>query len=174
MKFLIQVVSVAAVAVLLSACSGEVIPRSATSPAAAHTVALEMHKQEVRRYDCNGFLTSNNVEVVKAPVELMEIHPQRPSWTYGTIASSSFSNPQTASSPNLIYDKVKFTIDHGEGYFNMRVDSGINEIRYMFRFTDGSLETGSRFINVNYFERLLGGFTEVRPSLEDCASGRSR
>ena len=48
----------------------------------------------------------------------------------------------------MIVSETMFTIDHGNGFLNMRVATGINEIKYSFTFTDGVIENGSRFIKM--------------------------
>jgi hypothetical protein len=158
-----------AVCLGLTACSGEIIPRDATNPEKAHAVSLKMEKKRIKRFNCTGDLTSDRVEVVKAPTELMEIHPNYSGWTSSNISSSDFQNRKTGASAPSVVDYVKFTVDHGNGYFNMKVADGVNEIRYRFAFKTGEVEEGSRYINVTYSEELLPGVDEVRPTLQECA-----
>lgn len=158
---------------ILSACTGQNIPQDATTPDKAASVSLELDKKHVRRYDCDGNLVSDQIETVSSPTALMNLHPTRPTSVSYSISGSSFTDLETSSSPAMITDNVEFWIDHGNGALGMHVITGMNEIQYRFSFSDGNVETGSRFIRVNYTEKLLPGIDEDRPSPESCGRGGS-
>lgn len=159
---------VGAIAALSTACTGNVISPNATTPQTAQAVSLETQEQEVKRYDCNGNLTSDQLEVIQAPTELMAIQPTKANWTPSMIATSSFMDLQTGQSAPLIIGGTTFTIDHGNGALNMEVKGGLNQINYTFSFTDGTTEVGSRFINVSWDEKILSGFLTYRPDPTSC------
>jgi hypothetical protein len=153
---------------ILTGCSGDLIPTSANTPQNALPVHLVTEKQEVKRYDCNGSLTSDQIETVSSPTELMTIQPTKSSWTYATIASSSFVDVETGQTPGYVLNNTEFTIDHSPGYFNMEIADGLNEIDYRFVFTDGSTETGARYIFISWDQTTLTGASSVHPDPSQC------
>lgn len=159
------------VAGALSACTGTTIPQDATTPDKAAPVTLELEKQEVRRYDCNGNLLTDQVESVNSGTnsKLMNLEPNRPTSVSYQISGSSFTDAETSSSaPMILGDHTHFYIDHGDGALGMHVVTGINQILYRFSFSDGASENGSRYINVVYSEKLIPGIMDVHPTPDQC------
>lgn len=166
MKPTLLKLSLATFALSLTACSANLIGANANRPDKAQDVGLYAEQQEVKRYDCKGLLVSDKIETTHTPTMLVQIVPN----SGGSISNSSFTNLRNNSSPSQIGSFTKFTIDHSPGFFNMHVLDGVNEISYKFTFSDGRIEQGSRFINVSYSYALKPGYSEYRPTPQECAA----
>ncbi len=152
----------------LTGCSGVEIPSDANSPSNAYPITLTREKQRVIRYDCEGRKTSDKIEQVGSPSELIEIHPSRGRYDYGSILGSNFHNETTGSSAKVIFDSVKFYISLDRSLTTMRVREGVNAIRYHFSFFADDYEEDVRYIYITYETTMLDGVAEYRPLPEEC------
>ncbi len=150
----------------LTACSAKSIPPSANTPEKATVINLEREKQRVVRFDCGNNVISDGFEQVHAPEEFVKIEPAGQDFAT-FVTASDFRNVTTHDGPDLIVGHTKFTVTYDAGIY-MRVRPGVNEITYSFQFSDGDIETGSRFIDVFYSERVLSGERYEHPQPEDC------
>lgn len=151
---------------LLSACSGQDIPEDADSPENAFGVSLTRVYQRIIRYDCDNNVTSDRIEEIDGPDKMMEIKPVTGS--EASIDDPDFYNVTTGDGPGVIIDNTKFAIDYDGLWSRMEVTDGINRIDYKFRYYNGDVEEGSRYINVSYSEYVKDGYQEYRPHESEC------
>lgn len=171
---------------MLGACSAKNLDKELLKTpdqalqADAHVLTRDWKR--VVRHDCSGAVTSDKIETIKSPRELVSIKPN----TFFALVSSQFTNETTGSGSPLITNYTDFTIDMSPTLLNMQVNEGINKINYQFLYcehynADLSCasapvvhEQGSIYINVVYQQNFLDGVNMVYPTTEECASQKSR
>lgn len=170
----------------LAACSGQNLGKENDTPEKASVISLSRVNQRVIRYDCNGVVTSDRIEATRAPIQQVNIQPS----TRTNLYSSDFDNLTLNTKAGSIIDYTTFTVDYSYGFLNMRVSSGINEIRYRFYYCDQKVtnydqngnpyetcavtpvmrEEGRTYIKVFYEETNSNEVSQVRPDPEYCKS----
>jgi len=168
----------------LIACTSQNINKNADTVDQASVVSLTRVFQRVVRYDCNGAVSSDQIETVQSPVDTITINPK----TSDKLYSSTFDNLTLNTSPNCIVGYNEFNVDYSEGWCNMRVASGNNQIRYRFYYCDQIVtkydsqgnpytvcatdpilgEEGTTWINVSYSESTLPDTLSVHPDPDTC------
>lgn len=153
---------------LFSACGAQNLSKN--DPANPNDVHLEKHYQRVIRYNCQGQVTSDKVEVVKKSNQWVKVQPD----AGFTVKGSEFRNRTSGDRADLITDYTTFQVKYTNGDLGMRVYYGFNTVDYKFQSctqnpdgtckagTQYDAETGSVYLNVTYTEKTLSGYSEIR------------
>ena len=172
------------VALLALAACGQEIKKDANQVTEASTVSLSRVYQRVVTYDCNGKVVSDAVDTVATPVQAITISPK----STANLYSSSFENLTMNTKPNCVVSNTTFNVDFEDGWCNMRVASGANQIHYRFFYCDNRetrqddqgnsyevcktepevREEGLTWIRVTYQESKKSDTLEIHPSAESC------
>ncbi len=172
---------------LISSCGGEIIDPNQNSEKNPQEVTLVRQQQLTKRYDCYGNLISSKLETINSVSKKYEIKPKEIEnvWSFNASNGSEIRG-------SLTNNTGVFTIDMAPTLLNIRVYSGMNEIRYEFRYCDDqrqrtiqngdgtsrtetycaniptTKEHGSIFINVTYKVEIIPGNRQIRRSAEAC------
>lgn len=143
-------------------------------------VPLIRKKQMTTRFDCNGHISSRKIETINNLAKRIYINYEgkKKAW------SLEVYNRTTKKKGGLLFNaKGSFVIDHSPTVFNMKVDTGINHVEYVFYKCPKIVqENGKKVckeplvvekeglieIDVDYQVVELAGEREIRPSLESC------
>ena len=162
-------------------CTSEPLDKEDVNPEDAELYTLTRVYQQVVRYDCNGIVTSDKVETVEGASASVEIEPDNKA----NLFTSTFQNMTTESYAKCIADNKAFRIDIAETVCNMRVQKGLNRLRYEFYYCNSIKrendketcehepfvgESGELYIRVAYEVEDRVGTLERRPSPESCQS----
>ena len=143
--------------------------------------------QLVKRFNCDGELTSEQVETI-APLSfglMIKAEDSRNLWEFRAHGGSGDYKG------TLWRDYGQVTLDYSPTVFNIRVRQGLNEIKYQFGYCDdvridpvssrnycanevSYSNEKSHWVYINYEVRNLTGVKEIHPSTESCESMRSR
>ncbi len=151
------------------------------------TVQFTYKEQKIIRYDCNGHVKSNKMEIVNLPIEKLTIDFDRKNeaWkleAYNRTTRSGRTAPKIDSKINLNLDGG-IVIHTSSNDFHMRVKTGSNDIEYTFwkcpEFTVDAqgrtscpapvtLKEGMMKVNVLTRTETLPGEIEIHPMQGEC------
>lgn len=156
--------------IFLTGCGPEV-KREASTPEKAMVFSLERVSQLVKRYDCQGLLKSEGLEVVLDSRTPITFSPKD-----GRSSDATFENLSNSHTPGAVMkfgegERYSFNINVTDTALDLKVDEGLNLIHYKFLGTSAPDE-GDIFLKVSYKQTTKSGVSEVHPSAEDCASVR--
>lgn len=165
MKNLIFVVTT-----LLAVSCIEVNKLDHQTPATAKVVTLNRQMQRVVRYDCQGRVSSDQVEEVQGPSQLFYMSSN---FTTDLIGFKAINQTTNSTKGGIEYDQGVFTMDLADETNQMKTVEGINQIAWAFTFcaekneADKCIkkevrESGVAYLNVHLGEVLIEGRTKIK------------
>jgi hypothetical protein len=138
-----------------------------------YEVELVREFARVKRYACDGTLSSDKIEEVSEPSKWISI-----------IADDGFlvdhalieHTRRRSDSGMLSYSSsgVSFYIHKSDTWLGIQVDEGDNEFDYTLYDAEGEKRQSGRIhVNVDYSERRLEETREVHPTPESCVEPRT-
>ncbi len=139
-------------------------------------------KQLTRRYNCEGDLVSEKIETTNSLSKTYRISPDERSHLWGFTATGVSSGDSHGA---LWGTQGQFTVDLAPTVFNIKINPGLNEIKYTFSYcyevgvdpvtgdeqcahTPEETEPKSFWLDIEYKVVELNGAREFRPSEADC------
>lgn len=144
-------------------------------------VLLIRKKQIIVRYDCNGHVTSNQLETVNSLSKKLTAHYEnrKASWSYDV-----YNRTTRNGNKGFLVDHGQFIIDYAPTVFNMKVKDGPNDIEYVYKKCSKITEDANHHkictgevlaekegivrVNVTYGVETIPGEKYVHPTPEQC------